>query len=134
MTDWGARVRDDPGLRHALETARAWGVRPSEFLGDHVVTTHEHDPAGRLVRTTTPGWTATDRDLALALGDYEAGLCGGCGHPLSETTAADAEDQYEAGLAVRCHRCTASARAGDFYAESPQPSALMIPIHKRGEH
>lgn len=131
MTDWSARVKSDPGLRHALETARAWQVRPSVFLGDPSVTTHEHDAAGRLVRSTAAGWSAEDRDLALALNDYEAGLCGGCRAPLDETTAAEAEDAYIPGLAVRCHRCTASERASEFYRESPQPSALMIPIHRR---
>ena len=97
-----------------------------------IVTTNEHDAAGRLVRSTVAGWSAEDRELALALADYEAGLCGGCHAPLEETTAPEAEDAYEAGLAVRCHRCTESARASEFYAESPQPSALMIPVRRRG--
>lgn len=131
MTDWSARVDSDPGLRHALETARAWGVRPSEFLGRAVVTTHDHDAAGRLVRSTSAGWTDEDRGLAMALANYEAGLCSGCHAPLSETTAPEAEDGYTAGLAIRCHRCTASQRAAEFYQDSPQPSALMIPVHRR---
>lgn len=42
-----------------------------------------------LLGQSTPGetWTQTDTMYALALMQYEAGLCGGCGMPLSMTTA-----------------------------------------------
>lgn len=66
--------------------------------------------------------------MVMALAEYEAGLCQGCRDRLSETTDPENEDAYRPGLAVRCHKCTASLQGAELYAESPQPGALMIPI------
>lgn len=132
MTDWQARVKSDPGLRHALGTARSWQARPSVFLGQPTVTTHEYDQAGRLVRSTVAGWSSEDRQMAMAYDTYLAELCGGCGSPLSETTAPENEDGYMPEPALRCHKCTAREQAAALYEKSPQPGALMIPIVRRG--
>lgn len=50
---------------------------------------------------------------AVALEALEADTCGGCGHPLSETTDASAEDSYRLGLPIRCHACDAWERHMD---------------------
>jgi hypothetical protein len=123
------RLRADPGLRVAVKTARAWGVPLSRLMG--------REPAQRIVRDrfnvparieSEPEWTQDDRDLAIALTLYEADACPGCGQPLCETTRPEREGRYKAGLAVRCHHCTAAAIGGEKYAESPQSSALLIPV------
>lgn len=69
--------------------------------------------------------------MAMALADYEAGLCQGCRDRLSETTAPENDDAYMPGPAVRCHKCTASLQGAELYAANPQPGALMIPVSKR---
>lgn len=45
--------------------------------------------------------------MVLALFDYEAQTCHGCGGFLPETTDESAESAYEADPPWRCHRCTA---------------------------
>lgn len=125
-----AQVQADPGLRAALEAARAWGVSPSRFLGREpataVVPALDGSGGWRFVRE--PEWLEDDQALALALGIYEAGLCPGCRHPLSETAQPEREGLYRARPPVRCHRCTASSMAADQYSESPHSSALLLPI------
>lgn len=69
----------------------------------------------------------------LALAEYEADLCTGCGGHLSETTAPEAEGQYAIEPAVRCHRCTALSIARHQLQESSQPEALYPIVRKRGE-
>lgn len=94
-------------------------------------TTYEHDDGGRLAAaliTTEPEWDEESRGLAVALGEYEAGLCPSCRHPLAETTDPAHEERYVAGDAIRCHRCTASEQASRRYAESPSPGALLVPV------
>jgi hypothetical protein len=130
-------VADSPELRFALITARAWGVSPSRFLGRELVqtTSYFYGLDGRLVtsRTTTEAeWTEDDRRMAMELQDWEATLCPGCQSPLSETTSPENETGYVAGLPVRCHRCTASAKAMKPYEESEVPSALFLPVVLRG--
>lgn len=111
-----------------LLTARAWGVSPSRFLG-LPETVVQYDLSGNVVGTLElPGWSADDRMAALELAGYEASLCGGCQHPLDETTRPENEYAYRAGLPIRCHRCTAMAMASDKAQSLPHPSALMIPI------
>ncbi len=78
-------------------------------------------------------WTDEDRDLALALADYEADLCPGCRHPLSETTKPENEDRYKAGRALLCHRCVATEIAGKRYERHPHAGALLIPVELENE-
>lgn len=52
---------------------------------------------------------------ALAL--YRADLHS-CGHPLSETTAPDAEGRYKVGPPYRCHACTALELAQKAHGEA----------------
>jgi hypothetical protein len=124
----------NPGLRAALQVARSWGARPGAFFGDAelVVTDHEYDSTGRLVRTVTsrPGWTEDDRELAYALADFESDLCGGCGLPLSETTRKEHSDAYvaESDEMRRCHYCTALETQSAAYEALPQSSALHLAI------
>lgn len=120
------RVAADAGFRSALAVARSWGVRPSVFFGRPVVTTYEHDGAGRLVRSAQEGWTVEDVELALALADYEADCCPGCGSALKETTDPANEERYDARVTARCHRCTALAIVTDSQQDKPHPSALLV--------
>lgn len=65
--------------------------------------------------------------VALAL--YRADLHS-CGHPLSETTAPNAEFQYKVEPPHRCHACTALAIA-EREVERPHPSALIWRAERR---
>jgi hypothetical protein len=128
----GARVSSDPGFRRLVQTARAWGVPPTIFLGRKRVTTYYHDGALRQVRAEADAeWTDEDRDLALALAAYEADLCPGCHQPLSETTNPENEDRYKTGRALLCHRCVATEIAGKAYEGHDHPGALLIPVELR---
>jgi hypothetical protein len=122
------RLRNDPGLRAVVETARAWGVSPRRFSGwEPAVTVTPLQGGGwRVVRE--PEWDDESQELALALAAYEADLCPGCRQPLSETTLPEREGRYKAQLAVRCHRCTASSIGADVYAETPHAQALLLPV------
>lgn len=132
-------VANNPTLRIMLETARTWGVSPSRFSGREMVqtTVYERDLTGQVVRaitTTSPEWTEEDRQLAVELADYEATLCPGCRHPRTETMNPENEFRYQVEPAIRCHRCTTSAKAMNKYEESDTPSALYVPIVLRGTH
>lgn len=65
----------------------------------------------------------------LALGVYEAGLCGRCKHPTAEAWAEDAEYAHE--TPIRCHACDAYMRAGEAYRDNPRPQALIHLVHRR---
>jgi hypothetical protein len=121
---------EDPSDRMILETARAWGVSPSTFMGSQKVAVTEQFGAQKLT-TYRSEWTDEDRKAALELAAYESELCPGCGHPMSETTAPENEFKYRAELPIRCHRCTASGVAMAVYEDAPQASALFIPVHLR---
>lgn len=127
----------NPAHRAVIQAARSWGVPPSVFMGEGsgTVTTYEYDVSGRLVRAVSapPTWSADDQDAALDLLAYEANLCPGCRHPLDETTRPEHEYAYRAEEAIRCHRCTASQRAGEHYGANEYSSALFIPIVLRAE-
>lgn len=69
--------------------------------------------------------------LALALQQYEDGLCGGCGQPLVESTDPDNEGRYVASLPHRCHACTALGHRMDEYQNSSQPKALRFGVTLR---
>ncbi len=129
-----ARIAGDRALRDVITTARAWGVSPSRFLGRPVRTDYVLDEHGRVIGSVTdPDWTDDDRDLALALLAYEASLCGGCGHPLAETTRPEAEDTYQGDL-IRCHRCTAAEQVAEQYRGNPQPGSLRYSARPRQPH
>ena len=129
-----AQVKNDLELLKLLQAARAWGVSPRRFLGlweAALVTVYERDEAGRVIKTVqryaTPEWTDLDRAYCLALDLYEAGICGGCGYPLDETTKAENTEAYVAKPPVRCHRCTAQIQAAEEH-ERPQMEALRWPV------
>lgn len=60
----------------------------------------------RSITTHDPEFTDDDRNYALAWQHRENERCGECGHPLTETTHPDSEDQYT-GHAVVCFACQA---------------------------
>lgn len=105
---------------------RRWaGWEPS------TVTTYSRDAQGRVeaaVSTVEAEWDAQSRGFALALAEYEAGLCPSCEYPLAETSDPHHEDAFVAEPAIRCHRCTASDRAAKAYETSPSPGALLVPV------
>jgi hypothetical protein len=107
---------DDAGHRATLSAARSWGVSPSVFMG------RELPAAG------APTWLQSDREAAVALLQYEAGLCPGCRYPLAETSAPENEFRFKPELPIRCFRCTAADAAMKPYESGPAPSALFIPI------
>jgi hypothetical protein len=130
-------VAHNPALRTVLETARAWGVSPSRFSGAEqsirlVYGQNQFNESVVVAQVIEPEWTAEDRELAIELTAYEASLCPGCHHPMTETTDPANEHQYVAQLPVRCHRCTVSSKAMEKYEESDVPGALYMPVVLRG--
>ena len=100
-------------------------------------TTYEYDETGRLVASTTvreAEWDAEQQAWMVALGVYRSQIHEPCGGYLPETTAADAEDGYQADLPIRCHLCTARLRQYGKYQDSstPQIDALLWPVVRRG--
>jgi len=78
-------------------------------------------------------WTEHDYTSAVALTLYEAGLCDGCGHPLTESTSphADPNDldrthHYTAPPPTRCHACTAAEMTAAAYTKASWPRALRF--------
>lgn len=61
-----------------------------------------------------PLWLAEDRAWALALLQVEADKCPDCGHPWAEATDIGNEFKFKAEV-VRCHACTAGAKAVSAY-------------------
>lgn len=94
--------------RAELETARAWGVPRSIFLGGPTPAPGE------------PLWCEDDREWAIALHLNEADTCGGCGQPFSESTEPANEGRY-AMTAIRCHACTALATQSARFADGMKP-------------
>ena len=130
---YAERLADDADpLRDILRAARAWGVSPSRFLGRPAVTSYVYNDIGRVARTESVEWTTDDAEQAMALEEYEAGLCQGCRDRLAETTRPDRDGAYRAGLPIRCHRCTAQLQQAERYADTTQPTALLIPVELIG--
>lgn len=77
------------------------------------------------ITTTEPEWDEEERAWVLALLDYEADQCRGCGGQLSETTDPDTEGKWKVQLPVRCHKCTALAEHQQAYAETKHNHALL---------
>lgn len=74
-------------------------------------------------------WSVQDRAMALALQEYEAGLCPGCGGHLAET--ADDENRWHASKPVRCFKCTAIAGEMEHWEKQPHPQALHFTARPR---
>lgn len=113
-------------MRLELQAAARWQTPWRRFNGHEPaeVTTHEYDPDGRLVRSVTrpePEWGDEDRAWALALLQYENSLCGGCGHPLAETTDPTRQDRYKPDGYVQCFRCVALEMACDAHDPKEHP-------------
>lgn len=84
--------------------------------------------------TPAPGevlWLDEDRAWAMALAQVEADRCPDCGHPWSETSAADNEFAYTAEV-TRCHACATGARASHrFQAAGGDDRGVHVSITKR---
>ena len=127
--DYLERVASDPAMRRALQAARSWGVRPSEFMGDPVVTVNHLDPGGRVVRSERAGWSREDLEWALALDAYEARLC-----PRGHDTTVSMEKahtwDWRAPAIGACHACHAQdVEAERWKGHSRAGSMLYAPAH-----
>ena len=110
------RVADphDP-LRALLQAARRWQVPPTVFL--------------RIRTVEIPQWTDADTSYAMALEDYEAGLCPGGNHPLSETTKAEHANAYVGGEVIECYHCTGQGRvSAAAEKDENRPAGLLVHI------
>ncbi|MCX4596085.1 hypothetical protein OG819_42490 [Streptomyces sp. NBC_01549] len=67
----------------------------------------------------------------MALMEAESGLCGDCGHALSETTQAEAEFAYDASI-TKCHACLAGARRVAAHQEkNGKTEGLKVSVFRR---
>ncbi|WP_405888892.1 hypothetical protein OG762_37085 [Streptomyces sp. NBC_01136] len=67
----------------------------------------------------------------MALMESESGLCGDCGHLLSETTQAEAEFAYDASI-TKCHACLAGARRVAAHQEDGgKTEGLKVSVFRR---
>jgi hypothetical protein len=94
-----------------------------------------HDENGRLLSSAPEAeWSPQQAGWMLALAEYEAGICDGCGHPLEETLATEAED-WVTPPPVRCAVCTRIAMQMDDYADvkskNPKPTPHMQALRWR---
>jgi hypothetical protein len=115
---------------------RLWGWEPRE------VHTHELDDAGRVVRVVVerePEWDAESYGLVVALAELERSACDGCGEPIGESTAFDANPDnrdgthvYVAGDPYRCFACDArDKKTAEFTkAGGDLSSALRFPVNR----
>lgn len=103
------RLRESRTLRREVEAARAWGVPRSAFLG----------------------WAEDDRAWAIALLEYEADICSGCGQPRSESMDPANQFKYESE-ALRCHGCSAVARESENWTDPKHNKGLMIGVTLKG--
>lgn len=109
------------------------GVSHKRFSGwePREVTEH-HYRKGRLVQTITTReveWDEEQRALALAMFQFQAETCHGCGGWLQETTAEEAEGKYVALPPIRCHRCKVINAEREAYHEEPElyhPDSYVI--------
>ncbi len=77
-------------------------------------------------------WDDDQQAWMLALAEYRAQTCSGCGGYLPDTTHPDrALDGYVAGPPVRCGGCTALHREFPMYEKAEQPQALRFGIQPR---
>lgn len=79
------------------------------------------DPGGR--------WCPRDRDLAVALTEYEASLCPHCGYPRDVCHDPWLRYSWQSkGLPERCNAATESARARRGYEQNEHPEFLHFPL------
>ena len=76
-------------------------------------------------------WKATDQALALALTEYEANLCDGCGHPMHESMSPENEGLWVSPLPMRCHACTAIDHRVKDYEGADAATALRFRAERR---
>lgn len=101
-----------------------------------MLTTYEHDTAGRVIRAFTgSAWTEEDRALLLARDVYLATLCKGCGHPKETAWHPDNEGWFEVTASFECAACTAlrreaepSAPPVEFYAVTDTRDYVKNPL------
>lgn len=93
------------------------GISPRRFEGwepQRSTTVTMLDDEGRPSGWSThveSEWDAEDRAIVLALLDYEADLCGGCGQPLSESLHVEGRpDPVYENFTVTCMGCKAKER------------------------
>ena len=104
---------DDP-LRSLLVAARRWGVPPTVFLRERSVNTTE--------------WTDRDTLYALALEDFEAGLCPGGDHVLAVTSRPEHDSAYRPGERTVCHYCKAEALLADVMGKEENAAGVLVPL------
>lgn len=85
---------------------------------------------GRVPAPGEPLWTDEDRGWAMALLEYEADICSGCGQPRSQSTLAKNEFRYEAE-ALRCHGCKAVAVESENWS-GPNARGLLMGVKLKG--
>jgi hypothetical protein len=82
---------------------------------------------GRVVGEGEPLWLPEDTEEVLAYLREKAQLCPGCGQPRENTMDPEAEGQWRS-RALRCHACTAKARAAEQFAQAKAPSGLYFTV------
>lgn len=86
-----------------------------------------------MVEAGAPEWTEEDTALALGWKQFEASLCGGCGHEKGLAYALGADDDWTAE-AVGCHACATRDRAMSKFRESGEAAGVywMVRHDPRG--
>lgn len=78
------------------------------------------------------GWADDDQAWAIALLEYEADICSGCGQPRSESMSPDNEFRYRSTV-LRCHGCAAVARESENLVDAKANTrGLMIGVELKG--
>ena len=78
------------------------------------------------------GWPEDDQAWAIALLEYEADICSGCGQPRSQSMSAEHEFDYHP-TALRCHGCAAVAMESErFSVPNANIKGLMIGVKLKG--
>lgn len=75
-------------------------------------------------------WDAEQRGWMLALADYEATRCQGCGGDVHETFDVTNQFAWHVDAPWQCHRCAAIERGADAFTAAggePRPSHRWIP-------
>ena len=75
-------------------------------------------------------WRASDRLMAIALEQYEAMLCPGCGHAMHESMDKESDGEWQADV-DRCHACTAAGVLGAKLGDRVAPQALRISTKRK---
>lgn len=93
------------------------------------MTEHEHDGAGRLIRSVTvrePLYLDRDRAELLALAEYRAGLCPRCGAPLEECTAPEKTGPRFRAERIRCQRTDAVLGAQQSLTDNTRHHGALV--------